>query len=155
MAEGMRAAILVVLLAGCDWVLSLHHFEHDAPITTGWVHVAAGQYFTCAIDAHRALYCWGYNGDRELGGPSVSELDAPALVAGATWTAVTAGNEHACGLQTDNTLWCWGSNWTGQIGDGTMTNALQPVRIGTGTWKMVDTRGNTTCAIDSSDQLYC
>src|SRR6266478_3174156 len=102
----MRVAVVLVLLGGCDWLLGLKHFDPiEEPIGGHWIQVAAGNYFTCAIDDANALYCWGYNGDSELGANRTDyELDTPTLVPG-SWTAVAAGDEHACAIKTDHTLW--------------------------------------------------
>ena len=57
-----------------------------------------------------ALYCWGDNGDGELGDGTTTDRSAPTLIGTESdWSSVYAGNDATCGLR-GSTLYCWGSN---------------------------------------------
>ena len=87
--------------------------------------IAAGFFFTCAIEAvaHHA-WCWGRNIEGQLGnGVFGPEQHSPVQVSGThAFSVIAAGAFYACGLEegTGN-AYCWGSNIKGQLGDGTQT----------------------------------
>jgi alpha-tubulin suppressor-like RCC1 family protein len=106
------------------------------PVSTAiafW-NVDAGSNFTCG--SHRALpsafYCWGYNGDGQLGVGNNTTLYKPgaAVVGGAKWANLAVGYSHACGTtwQTSTApfLYCWGRNNHGQLGNNQTTSRNQP-----------------------------
>jgi alpha-tubulin suppressor-like RCC1 family protein len=51
-------------------------------ISTGAVEVACGDIHTCALMATGHAYCWGYNGDGELGDGTYTQRTSPVLVSG-------------------------------------------------------------------------
>ena len=86
--------------------------------------IAAGREFTCAIKTDDTVWCWGSNGQYQLGSSSyvgMTESLVPVQVAsfgnGRIATKIVAGNEHVCILANDGTVWCWGRErlWTGGI----------------------------------------
>ncbi len=95
--------------------------------------ISAGGSHTCAVATTGSLYCWGFNGDGELGDGTRGERHAPVLVAGSQsirWAQASAGDRHTCGRRSDggdNLVYCWGNNELGQLGDGTRHERLQPV----------------------------
>ena len=42
--------------------------------------LTAGDRFTCAIDVDRAVWCWGFNGDGQLGDGTTSSSLVPVAV---------------------------------------------------------------------------
>lgn len=98
--------------------------------------LAAGNAHTCGITTDDLLYCWGRNGEGELGvatsetctpgsGPT-SCSRVPLLVSAAThYSNVVAGFQYTCALTTSGEAWCWGDNDSGQLGDGTSTRRSQ------------------------------
>jgi alpha-tubulin suppressor-like RCC1 family protein len=89
--------------------------------------VAAGGYHTCARKGDRTLWCWGANGDGDVGdGTTATPKPAPVEVTalGASVAEVAAGLRHTCARTGDGTLWCWGYNKYGQVGDGTTAGML-------------------------------
>lgn len=106
----------------------------------GIVDVRAGYNHTCARDDGGRIWCWGANGNNDLGdGTTTSRARAaPVLVAamgepftGATELLVGAG--MSCARKTNGELWCWGNNDDGQFGDGTEVDHPVPVLVGTPT----------------------
>lgn len=128
-------ALVVVLLAGLAAAVpapAMVGHDPTAPPTRGFVSVAAGDFFTCALVADGTAWCWGDDNFGQLGDgtpagdpdattdkAAPSPVDMSGLPAGTRFTALTAGARHACGLAADGTGWCWGWDLFGQLGDGT------------------------------------
>lgn len=94
--------------------------------STGFTAVDAGRYFTCAVAVGGAGYCWGFNGDGQLGtDQSPGAANVPIAIhppAGSTEAlslqAIASARLSACAVATDGTAWCWGRNTDGQLGNG-------------------------------------
>ncbi len=91
-----------------------------------WASVSAGLFFTCAIDTIGDLYCWGSNGDGQLGlgvdAVTTASVSVPTLVARigtASWTSVSAGGSTVCATTNsgNQNLYCWGAYAFGAIGN--------------------------------------
>jgi hypothetical protein len=122
--------------------------------TTGWEHVAAGWWHTCATRADGSLWCWGKNDSMQCGQASSpfaspARVNDPAGLSGTRWTAVTVGASFTCALRDDGTLWCFGGGGSGQLGQGTVDASSQlPARVGTRTdWRAVDAGFTHACGI--------
>lgn len=116
----------------------------------------AGQH-ACGITAAGAAYCWGLNGNGQLGTNNTTATNSPVLVnGGLTWAQISAGGASTCGVTTSGAGRCWGSNYTGQNGDGTTNDSLVPTTVsGGGTWSRIEAGGGATCAIRTSGVPYC
>jgi len=88
--------------------------------SVGWSRVAAGEAHRCAIDRAGALWCWGANGDGQLGVGDTDARDQPERVGeDSDWTQIAAGAHHTCGVRAEGTTtWCWGANARGELGQG-------------------------------------
>lgn len=81
--------------------------------------ISAGAGYTCGVTTAGAAYCWGNDGNGQLGNGAAGSTNAPAVVAGSTtWHDVAAGWLHTCGTDTSGNAWCWGRNAEGQLGSG-------------------------------------
>lgn len=98
-----------------------------------WTSLDAGITNTCGITPTGQAYCWGSNGQGQIGnGTTGGAQTAPALVSGGfTWTTVDPGNEHACGTTNSRDAYCWGRGTQGQIGNGTAGTTIYstPVKV--------------------------
>ncbi|HEX5575361.1 MAG TPA: hypothetical protein VFX42_05760, partial [Gemmatimonadales bacterium] len=76
-------------------------------------------------------YCWGYNGQGELGdGTDTPRLTPTAVSGGLVFKQVDAGGFHTCGLAGGSLAWCWGYNGQGELGNGTNDYAvLNPSQV--------------------------
>jgi hypothetical protein len=95
----IRLFLIVVagLIIGCGDDIA---DEEDGGSDTGApypVALAAGYYFTCAINSDKAIECWGCNG-----------LNFESPTEGA-FTMIAAGGHHACALREDGKVICWWS----------------------------------------------
>jgi alpha-tubulin suppressor-like RCC1 family protein len=121
--------------------------------------LASGGYLhICGLAIDGAAYCWGFNGEGQLGDGTTTERSTPVLVAGGlTFKSLAAGNySHTCGVATTGTAYCWGSNINGQLGDGTTTNRLTPTPVAGGvTFESITAGHNYTCALTADGTAYC
>ncbi|MDB4992754.1 MAG: regulator of chromosome condensation [Myxococcaceae bacterium] len=80
--------------------------------------VHAGGFFACArMAADGSVWCWGNNGEGELGpeasdgGVSIAPHPTPVQIPGLVGSlALAVGIEHACAVRGDKSVVCWGSN---------------------------------------------
>ena len=97
-----------------------------------WEAVGAGGAHTCAIRAGGEMWCWGANGEGQLGrGPGL-EGDEPATheptpVRGdVPFRAVAGGRGHTCALSTEGAVYCWGDDAVRQSSGGVREIRLVP-----------------------------
>ena len=125
-----------------------------------WIHLAAGQDFTCGIREGNTLWCWGAGGSGALGTGHTADENRPQQITRPTagWVSVTAGNDYGCAARKDGALWCWGYNHDGEAGIGTTTNVTRPHQVTTparAVWTSVSAGGTHTCATRSDATLWC
>jgi len=129
------------------------------PDNLTWMTLAVGYSHSCAIDSENALWCWGYNGYRQLGtGNSNNSVSHPEVVVTAdtiTWERVVAGSNHSCGL-ADNSVYCWGRNTEGQLGNPITYYIAEPTLVtGDNQFKKITAGHNHNCALDINDKPMC
>ncbi len=142
--------------------------EVDATESGGFVDMALGQAFTCAAGVDGRVFCFGDNGDGQLGlGPQgPKEATTPTDIGLDNVLSVGAGSKHSCAVTADGAAWCWGNNDTGQLGlNLTDTDTvLIPQQVlegdpaGPSFLKRVvaiDASTDHTCAFLSDGQLRC
>ncbi|MCL4559160.1 MAG: RCC1 repeat-containing protein [Chloroflexi bacterium] len=125
---------------------------------------SAGQNFTCLsltlnIPQNR-VYCWGSNGNGQLGRGTTSSKELPGSISavGLTFTntsRVASGSNHACAQASDGT-YCWGMNNNGQLGNDTTVNSSSPVKVvnlGNNANRLAG-GSNTSCAVNSGE-AFC
>jgi alpha-tubulin suppressor-like RCC1 family protein len=121
--------------------------------------MAAGAH-TCALTTAGAAYCWGYNGNGELGNNARS-IDNPTPVAvagGLTFQSFSLSKVEgvSCGLTTAGAAYCWGDNAAGQLGDGTRIQRLTPTRVAGGlTFKSLAVGNEHACGIATDGSAWC
>ena len=97
--------------------------------------ISAGSSHTCAL-ADGEAFCWGSNGNGQLGNNTTTASLVPVAVntagtlAGKLVTDISAGVNFTCAV-ADSTASCWGQNNTGQLGDNSTTQSLVPVAVDT------------------------
>ena len=131
------------------------------------VGVAAGTWFTCAVDTEGLPYCWGHGSNGELGNSGTTNslipvaVDTSGVLSGRSLSKIRAGGSSACGLDRHGRAYCWGWNNFGQLGDGTTTTSSVPVAVDTSGVLdgvvLVDLtiNGGHACAIDDQGKAYC
>ena len=126
-----------------------------------WAEVAVDGNHSCAISIDRALYCWGYNAEGQVGNGGFTNQASPVRVfAGAvsTFSDVRVGGNHSCAISQANALFCWGKGNDGRLGftGSKVKNWPTPVAIApTIAFKSVAPGAFGTCAISLENKLYC
>jgi alpha-tubulin suppressor-like RCC1 family protein len=123
------------------------------------VTTMANAFHTCAIDPAGALFCWGDNGNAQLGNGTFSNSSVPIAVPafGSGVAAVATGAYHTCALTTEGAVWCWGANVWGQLGNNSTSSQSGPVAtLGVGAGVRAITAGfGHTCAVNSGGVVLC
>jgi hypothetical protein len=131
--------------------------------------ISAGNGFTCALDSAGLAYCWGQNGNGQLGNNSTAPSLVPVAVstsgvlAGKTLTEIFASNfgSHVCAIDSTGKAYCWGLNSNGQLGDNSTTQSLVPVAVSTTgvlagkTLTRISTGAAFSCGLDNTGKGYC
>ena len=129
--------------------------------------ITAGHSHTCALDTTGKAWCWGGDGQGQVGDGDTSQQNKyePVAVAGdRTYTTITAGDEgseggpHTCALDTAGKAWCWGGNGLGRLGDGVtgQQNKYAPAPVaGDRTYTTISAGGAHTCALESTGKAWC
>ena len=118
---------------------------HESPVAVdgiaGATAISVGGLHACAIVSGGHVWCWGENGNGELGdgrsshghsgNPQAGDFSAvPVEVRGlADAVAIAAGSWHTCALLRSGTVECWGSDAYEQLGNGRRTDSATPVKV--------------------------
>lgn len=118
----------------------------------------------CAITAAGVAYCWGHNGNGQLGDGTNVDRHVPVPVAsGLRFSQISVGAATTCGVTTTGDGYCWGWNYYGQVGDGTTASRWTPtpvagglkfVQISTGGGLRVNVVAHT-CGVTTTGVAYC
>lgn len=95
-------------------------------LDAGWWHV-------CAIKRNGTVWCWGFNGDGQLGqpmdasSPAAQRFSTPVQVPGvADAIGISGGVYQTCVLREGGVVDCMGSDGAGEAGTGTFTATSSP-----------------------------
>ncbi len=123
-------------------------------VSAGWLHA-------CAVTQVGSTYCWGYNGEGELGDGTTTDRLTPVAVvmpAGVSFTSVSVGRAHTCGLTPGGVAYCWGYNLRGRLGDGTTTNRPTPTAVvmpAGATFASMSVGWDHTCGVTPAPIAFC
>jgi alpha-tubulin suppressor-like RCC1 family protein len=144
--------------------------------------ISAGGSHTCAITTQtgaagsatdRQVYCWGYNGQGQIGDGGALNNPTRYLVptrvvdplrTTTRATQLSLGANHTCARALDNNIYCWGYNYYGQLGNAAIIpngpSSTTPVVVSGGyTWTSVSAGNIHTCGIRvvhaSSNPVMC
>ncbi|HEX5871787.1 MAG TPA: PKD domain-containing protein, partial [Longimicrobium sp.] len=132
-----------------------------------WDMVDVGPGFSCGLSRAGQAYCWGSNGEGQLGTGDVAGRAQPApVVGGHVFRSIAAGTWHACGLKSSGEVWCWGNNRYRALG-GTSAETCGPdyMRVDCSTTPVkaetvvqfvsIDAGGDFTCGLTAAGVAYC
>ena len=118
---------------------------------------------TCAIRDDGDLYCWGRNGNGQLGTGSMGSntwKTRPTRTnsLGSDAVSVSMGEQHTCAVLDTGVLKCWGRNNHGQVGAGPGGDEDTPQTINVGSGRTVTSAYlgfHHTCAILDDQSVKC
>jgi alpha-tubulin suppressor-like RCC1 family protein len=130
----------------------------DHPLAVRNETITAGSSHPCALDNGGRAWCWGGDGQGELGqDPFVqgAVVTRPAAVTGGrVFTAITVGNAHTCALDSAGKAWCWGAG--DLLGNGGAPFASAPVAVAGGrAYTTISAGSSHTCALDTAGKAWC
>ncbi|MGH7537672.1 MAG: RCC1 domain-containing protein [Gemmatimonadales bacterium] len=148
-----------VLPIGALWLVLSHPTlaQATAPDSLLFSSVTAGATHTCALTTKGRVYCWGSNGEGELGAGNRADSPLPVAVAGATrFLGIDAGTEFACGVATTGEAYCWGRNTTGALGNAATPRSLAPAPVTGGLlFRGVTAGADHACGVADDGVAYC
>jgi alpha-tubulin suppressor-like RCC1 family protein len=110
----------------------------------------------CAIKSDGTLWCWGLNGDGQLGNNTNTSAPTPVQVGNdTTWVAGGVGYYSTCAIKSNGTLWCWGDNAYGQLGNGSTDASLVPVQSTLTGVATVSVADEHACALKTDSTVWC
>lgn len=107
-----------------------------------WRFIAAGDQVSCGIASDNKAYCWGANGQGQLGNGTTTASNVPVAVSQGdmpspmTLVGISVGSTTPCALDSLGVGYCWGDGSYGELGNGAVANssgpsALTPSRLRT------------------------
>lgn len=143
----------------------------DRPVSTvgvdrGWRAVSVGGQHSCGIRTSGVLYCWGSNGEDQLGvgvargrcgiRRTPCEATPRPVASDHRFTAVSAGARHSCALTTDDTVYCWGASDEFQTGVEATVRVAVPTPVLPGLrFRQLSAGGSHSCAVRTNGVVYC
>lgn len=144
-----------------DIVPEPHSFEDPM----GLESIVSGFRHNCALTGEGKLWCWGYNGNGDLGLGTTTEFESTPVLQGSGYAEIAAGGDHTCAVTSGGVAYCWGLNDSTELGVPGSTVIPSPVRAGCeaanskegcfSDWIGIGAGSFHTCAIRKSGKLYC
>jgi alpha-tubulin suppressor-like RCC1 family protein len=120
--------------------------------------IVAGANHTCVLATDGTVWCWGQNGNGNLGDGSFSTQGDPRqALLGTTAVMIAAGGSTTCAALSNNTLKCWGKGNSGQIGNNlSLLSNATPVNTPVSfTVAHLEIGSTHSCAISSIGIAWC
>lgn len=114
-----------------------------------------GRGSSCARKTDATVWCWGANGDGQLGDGTTVATNTPVQVQTASGalsgvTRLTMGDAHSCAVKADGTVWCWGYNGEGELGLGDTVSRSAPTQLPLTGVPRISTSASHTCAVKTN-----
>ncbi|HET7231745.1 MAG TPA: hypothetical protein VFJ16_17165 [Longimicrobium sp.] len=127
--------------------------------TIAFTSISAGNGHTCGLNSSGQAYCWGSNGNGQIGNNSQSFAKVPAAVqqGGSVYTQISSGFWQTCALDNAGQAYCWGYGGDGALGYGfTVGDSVPQAVTQSGvTFTTLASDWRHTCALDTGGQAYC
>jgi alpha-tubulin suppressor-like RCC1 family protein len=129
-----------------------------------YLTVSAGSRHSCAVAQGGVAYCWGHNGDGQLGigesaggsGPVYALPQPTGLIGNLTFAQVSGGRYHNCSLTLAGVGYCWGINVDGRLGTGSNAAVTSPTAVvGTRAYTVISSGQAHSCSLDLAGRGFC
>ena len=107
---------------------------------------------TCGLKTTGVAYCFGGNGDGELGQGDLVDRDVPTALPG-TWKQIAIGLRFSCAINMEDDLYCWGKLAGGN--DVEEDFGSTPKKIGTLKWKTISGGMQHACGLLLDSTARC
>jgi alpha-tubulin suppressor-like RCC1 family protein len=122
-----------------------------------YTKVVLGEAFGCGLTTASTVYCWGGDGQGELGDGGADLTVTIPVRANIPYSStnpvidIEAGSQHACAQQQSGAVYCWGANTRGQLGIGNTTSPVATPTLITGhTYQVISLGGVFSCGIEGT-----
>lgn len=137
----------------------------DVRVVHRFVDIFAGSDHTCGLTAAGRAWCWGANGDGQLGnayqGEEGGETQAvPVRVVideSVSFQTLALGEETTCGLTKSKEVWCWGTNDNLVLGrsEDDVTWSAVPLLLDDRSYETIGSMAYGVCGLDASGFAHC
>lgn len=116
-----------------------------------WVGLDSGDFnHACVLRSGNTAWCWGWNGERNLGLGKKEIITRPTRLDGRDWTEVTTERGTSCGLKEDATVWCWG-----RLRGSDKKPSLEPVQTPMPAVEHISVGSNGVCGTNANHEAWC
>lgn len=135
----------------------LHRSARTVSGLTGVIAVDAGFRHTCALRDDGQVFCWGLNGQGQLGNGETTQTNRLPLPVSnmADAVDVATGELHSCAVRSNGSVACWGDGFSGALG-GSQAGSLVPRTVpGVSNAVSVVAGGGFSCARLADNSVVC
>ncbi len=120
------------------------------------IKIATGGAHTCALKKSGDLFCWGANGEGQIGTGVTSPSVEQPFLALSDVKDVSLGHQHTCAIRNSDGLFCWGDNYAGMLGTQAPNQHATPMKSKSlpANVDQVSLGQSHTCA-RVGNELYC
>jgi alpha-tubulin suppressor-like RCC1 family protein len=124
--------------------------------------LSVGLTHACALSDQDRAFCWGDNGQGQLGDsvPGIEQYGirfSPGPTTNGAWIAIEAGGATTCGINTVGDSYCWGLNFMGLLAtNGSAEISTKPVPIAGGhSFSGLSAGAQHMCGLTTDGETYC
>lgn len=118
---------------------------------------------TTCILADNKPYCWGQNGDAQIGNNTYSDsniplaVDTSGVLSGKNFKTIATGNRSSCVIDSTGKAYCWGNNASGTLGNGDQNIHGVPVAVSMSgiNFNSLSVGHHHACATATNGKAYC
>lgn len=100
---------------------------------SSWKIVSVGAFHACGLSNNDMLYCWGSNGEGQLGDITGNNHSEPYSISNPNgtniWGAISLSTLHTCGIESNAKGFCWGWGYHGSLGNGSNSSRFTPTLV--------------------------